>query len=68
MVNSHAGAPGTPFCIVGGHIVDPATSWKLVRCNFRDGEWIPNPKSPASIVCCATHLPEELCQEDKQLK
>lgn len=42
--NSHANTPGTPFCIPGGHLVDPATKWELVRATLTDdtktGTWV----------------------------
>jgi hypothetical protein len=58
-MNSHEGAPGlsTPFCIPGGHPVDPATSWRLVPMSStgRDGGWYPNPDSAARVVVCQFH-------------
>lgn len=54
--NSHAGTPATPFCVVGSHIVDPATAWSLVPVTFIDHEPVYAPDSPAKVVCCAGHL------------
>jgi hypothetical protein len=33
--NSHTGTPGTPFCF-DGHVVDPATSWRLIRMTLTE--------------------------------
>lgn len=57
-MNSHEGAPATPFCIPGGHIVDPATAWTLIRASCRDGQWVANPSSPAKVVACENHALE----------
>ncbi|HEV2172784.1 MAG TPA: hypothetical protein VGR71_04415 [Nitrospira sp.] len=58
MRNSHSGAPATPFCIPGGHIVDPATEWYLLRMSVENGTWFLDTESPARVVCCANHVPE----------